>query len=151
MSALLAYFCVSVHGGTGLTRNGERNVSNAMVARSVYTAGLGRARWRCPRSNFWDAVGCSGCSAGAISSSNRTAPVTRRPPWPWLHWPRLTGTKDCILCTLDECRTFTSPQTLAPSPGNHHREAPSNVNVNINVEFKVTLHEQVRYRGTLRY
>ena len=23
------------------------------------------------------------------------------------------------------------------------------VNVNVNVEFKVTLHEQVRYRGTL--
>ena len=26
-----------------------------------------------------------------------------------------------------------------------------NVNVNVNVEFKVTLHEQVRYRGTLQY
>jgi len=24
-------------------------------------------------------------------------------------------------------------------------------NVNVNVEFKVTLHEQVRYRGTLQY
>ena len=27
----------------------------------------------------------------------------------------------------------------------------ANVNVNVNVEFKVTLHEQVRYRGTLQY
>jgi len=27
----------------------------------------------------------------------------------------------------------------------------NNVNVNVNVEFKVTLHEQVRYRGTLQY
>ena len=26
-----------------------------------------------------------------------------------------------------------------------------NVNVSVNVEFKVTLHEQVRYRGTLQY
>jgi len=26
-----------------------------------------------------------------------------------------------------------------------------NVNVNVNVEFKVTLREQVRYRGTLQY
>jgi len=26
-----------------------------------------------------------------------------------------------------------------------------NVNVNVSVEFKVTLHEQVRYRGTLQY
>jgi len=26
-----------------------------------------------------------------------------------------------------------------------------NVNVNVNVEFKVTLHEQVRHRGTLHY
>jgi len=25
------------------------------------------------------------------------------------------------------------------------------VSVNVNVEFKVTLHEQVRYRGTLQY
>jgi len=25
------------------------------------------------------------------------------------------------------------------------------VNVNVSVEFKVTLHEQVRYRGTLEY
>jgi len=25
------------------------------------------------------------------------------------------------------------------------------VNVNVNVEFKVTLHEQVRYVGTLQY
>jgi len=25
------------------------------------------------------------------------------------------------------------------------------VNVGVNVEFKVTLHEQVRYRGTLQY
>ena len=27
----------------------------------------------------------------------------------------------------------------------------TNVNVNVNVEFKVTLHEQVRCRGTLQY
>ena len=27
----------------------------------------------------------------------------------------------------------------------------SNVNVNVNGEFKVTLYEQVRYRGTLQY
>jgi len=26
-----------------------------------------------------------------------------------------------------------------------------NVNVSVNVEFKVTLHEQVRYRGILQY
>jgi len=26
-----------------------------------------------------------------------------------------------------------------------------NVNVSVNVEFKVTLHEQVRYKGTLQY
>ena len=26
-----------------------------------------------------------------------------------------------------------------------------NVNANVNVEFKVTLHEQVRYMGTLQY
>jgi len=26
-----------------------------------------------------------------------------------------------------------------------------NLNVNVNAEFKVTLHEQVRYRGTLQY
>ena len=26
-----------------------------------------------------------------------------------------------------------------------------NVNVNVNVEFKVTLYEQVRYRGILQY
>jgi len=26
-----------------------------------------------------------------------------------------------------------------------------NVNVNVNVEFKVTLHERVRYRDTLQY
>ena len=26
-----------------------------------------------------------------------------------------------------------------------------NVNVSVNVEFKVTLHEQVRYSGTLQY
>jgi len=26
-----------------------------------------------------------------------------------------------------------------------------NLNVNVNVEFKVTLHEQVRCRGTLQY
>ena len=26
-----------------------------------------------------------------------------------------------------------------------------NVNVNVNVKYKVTLHEQVRYRGTLQY
>ena len=26
-----------------------------------------------------------------------------------------------------------------------------NVNVNVNVEFTVTLHDQVRYRGTLQY
>ena len=25
------------------------------------------------------------------------------------------------------------------------------VNVNVSVEFKITLHEQVRYRGTLQY
>ena len=32
-----------------------------------------------------------------------------------------------------------------------HVAVPDNVNVNVNVEFKVTLHEQVRYRGTLQY
>ena len=26
-----------------------------------------------------------------------------------------------------------------------------NVSVSVNVEFKVTLHEQIRYRGTLQY
>jgi len=29
--------------------------------------------------------------------------------------------------------------------------ASYNINVDVNVEFKVTLHEQVRYRGTLQY
>jgi len=29
--------------------------------------------------------------------------------------------------------------------------ANANVSVNVNMEFMVTLHEQVRYRGTLQY
>ena len=39
----------------------------------------------------------------------------------------------------------------APSKIARHQVINVNVNVNVNVEFKVTLHEQDRYRGTLQY
>ena len=41
---------------------------------------------------------------------------------------------------------------LLPSArGRRYRAIAGNVNVNVNVEFKVTLHERVRDRGTLQY
>jgi len=41
---------------------------------------------------------------------------------------------------------------LTPNQQCHSTEGIElKLNVNVNVEFKVTLHEQVRYRGTLQY
>ena len=41
---------------------------------------------------------------------------------------------------------------LLPSArGRRYRAIAGNVNVNVNVEFKVTLHERVRDKGTLHY
>ena len=37
-----------------------------------------------------------------------------------------------------------------PQPGFNLLNTARDVNVTVNVEFKVTLHEQVRYRGTLQ-
>jgi len=48
------------------------------------------------------------------------------------------------------------PVPIVPTPQGSRMvgccdERGSGVNVNVNVEFNVTLHEQVRYGGTLQY
>ena len=61
-------------------------------------------------------------------------------------WEVAAGYRSC------EERCELSQRHPRRSPGsNLSRSHAANVDVNVNVEFKVTLHEQVRYRGTLQY
>jgi len=52
----------------------------------------------------------------------------------------------CVLGTLADPAQMAEPKRSGLAGC-----ARVNVNVIVNVEFKVTLHEQVRYRGALQY
>jgi len=64
----------------------------------------------------------------------------------------------CSVCVAHACRYGSLVDALGIY-GSMCKQAPSKiarhqaiyVNINVNVEFKVTLHEQVRYSGTLQY
>jgi len=47
------------------------------------------------------------------------------------------------------CGTLQMQKPITTASSNYYYAV--NVNVSVNVEFKVTLHKQVRYRGTLQY
>ena len=59
------------------------------------------------------------------------------------HW-RFATDETCVYSRLKSAIIKQAPSKIA-------RHQAIYVNVSVNVEFKVTLHEQVRYRGTLQY
>jgi len=64
----------------------------------------------------------------------------------------LNNSNNKQICTAPQGISSEVLSTALPprlQPPNYRND--DNVNANVNVEFKVTLHEQVRCRGTLQY